>query len=85
MEIDTSKLDQIITDLLPAIRMDKRIPEKAFNDFKALLDHYEVILKDQSEVPKSLVGSLYFVFTSMLAEADHAKEPDNIITAAWEI
>ena len=79
------KLDRIITELLPPIRAEKRVPTDAFNDLLELLDQFEKHLAKEEVVPKVLVGTLWFIFTSVLAEADHAKEPGPILNAAWTL
>jgi hypothetical protein len=35
-------------------------------------------------IPRRLVGKLWFIFTQALAEADHARSPEEILRYAWD-
>ncbi len=34
-------------------------------------------------IPRRLAGKLWFLFTQMLTEADHASSPEEILRGAW--
>lgn len=79
------RLDVLTTALLVPLRTSKVIDYAAMNGVMQLLTDLEAALASEQSVPKTLVGKLYFVFSSMLAEAGHAKSPAPIVAAAWDI
>ena len=79
------RLDEITTSLLIPLRANKTVDPSAMGRMRVLLADLGTALDGRSEAPKSLVGKLYFVYISMLAEADHAKVPGPIIHAAGEV
>ena len=80
------KIDNIALNILLPLRAEKVIDSKIMNEFHSLLDELDNALKLEQTVPKKIVGIVWFVFTAMLAEAEHAKEErDSIEIAAWKI
>lgn len=78
-------LDNAVVELLVPLRMKKEIGGASLENMSRVLDDISVYLANENLVPKELVGELWFVFTSMLSEAEHAQFPDPIIDAAWFI
>lgn len=78
-------IDAATTALLVPLRTMKRVDERALSDIKSAITDFGEVVASQQTVSKTLVGKLYFIFTSMLAEAEHARNPAPIITAAWSI
>jgi hypothetical protein len=78
-----SRLDALTTEMLLPLRVSKSVQSDATNELYALADELAVALKDEELVPRRLTGKLWFVFTQMLAEADHTRMPDDILMSAW--
>jgi len=79
------RFDRVVLDLLGPIRMQKRVDSDALATMLGILSDLAEVMQDEDQVPRKLVGDLWYVFTAMLAEADHAKDPPQILAAAWEI
>jgi hypothetical protein len=47
-------------------------------------DGFADVLGSEEVVPRELVGKLWFIFTTLLSEAESAPAPDAILDAAWE-
>ena len=78
-----ARLDAVTTALLPALRATKVILRDPFEELLNVARELASALDATSVVPKHLVGKLWFVFTAMLAEADHTRDPGPILEAAW--
>lgn len=77
-------LDRLTTQLLVPLRMSKSIEEEALKELCALVERLEGAIAESGEIPVKLCGKLWFIFTSMLSEAGHARNPEPILDAAWE-
>ena len=81
-----SKLDRLILEVLVPLRSSKTIDSAVFQRLESALSELGDALHDEELVPKALAGNLLFLFTTMLTEAEHAKEGRQAIeTAAWAI
>jgi hypothetical protein len=78
-----SRLDALTTEILVPLRVSKTVQSKAISELYALADELADALKDEELIPRRLAGKLWFVFTQMLAEADHTRMPDDILMSAW--
>ena len=82
----TNEIDSLLLDLLGPLRTSKTINQTAFTKVTQALDRLQPLIERETLVPKVLVGKLWFIFTSMLAEAEHAKDKrEQIEIAAWDI
>ena len=81
----TQRFDNVILAVLGPLRLSKQVDRDALAELKSVLDGFLTVLRDEEYVPRKLVGDLWDVFCSMLAEADHAKDPQAIRREAWEI
>ncbi len=79
------RFDNVVINVLGPLRSRKEIDMEAMGELKDILNELRLILGNEEHVPRALVGELWFLFTSMLSEADHAKEPDAILNEAWDI
>ncbi|GEM_PF-4424540 len=80
-----TELDAVVTPLLIAARINKEVDANALEKMRQIIAKISTVCEGRDEVPKKLVGSLYFVVFSLLAEADHARDPENLSLAAWTI
>ncbi|NOZ12426.1 MAG: hypothetical protein GXO69_02115 [Acidobacteria bacterium] len=82
----TAEIDSLMLDLLGPLRASKTINQAAFTKLKEKMDNLLPLMETQQQVPKELVGKLWFIFTSMLSEAEHAKtNREEIEILAWDI
>jgi hypothetical protein len=79
------RFDDVVLGVLGPLRMSKRIDTEAMAELKSILDELRAVLSGEENVPRKLTGELWDVFCSMLAEADHAKDPGPILAEAWDI
>lgn len=78
------RLDRATTQLLPELRATKVLNQPAVVELLQVADGLAIHLGDADAVPRELVGKLWFVFTAMLAEADHTPAPGAILDVAWD-
>jgi hypothetical protein len=82
----TNEIDSLLLDLLGPLRTSKTINQTVFTKVTQALDRLHPLIERETLVPKVLVGKLWFIFTSMLSEAEHAKDKrEQIEIAAWDI
>lgn len=79
-----ARLDRATSELLPELRATKVLNSTAMSELLEVAADLESLLGDAVDVPRALVGKLWFVFTAMLTEAEHSAEPDAILDAAWQ-
>jgi len=77
------RIGEAAARLLPYLRISKLVDSSAMTDLLDTADLIRVELAGEEFVPRRLVGTLWFIFTSMLAEAEHARAPESILDAAW--
>jgi hypothetical protein len=77
------RIDELTVPLLVPLRTSKTLDGAVMADLLAAGRDLVHALGGVEIVPKSLVGKAWFIFTAMLAEADHAREPEPILDAAW--
>lgn len=65
-------INELIVDLLVPIRTAKTIDKEAFNKLYLLLDELKSIIKGEAVINRRLAGMLFFMYTSISAEAEHA-------------
>jgi hypothetical protein len=54
------------------------------NELLTVVDDLRVALGTTPVMSRRLASNLWFVFTQMLAQADHTRAPEPILRAAWE-
>ena len=77
------RLGEAATRLLPYLRASKLIDSTAMADLLETADLIRAKLNEDDLVPRRLTGTLWFIFTSMLTEAEHTRSPEPILNAAW--
>ena len=81
------EIDLVVLDVLGPLRTSKTVNEAAHARLGVAVDRLGVLLESESLVPKKVVGSLWFIFTSMLTEAEQARDPkqrEKIEMTAWD-
>lgn len=78
-----ARLDALTTAILPPLRASKHIDHQALNALDRLMADLISEVGDSPVIPRRLAGKLWFIFTQMLAEADHTQSPEEILRTAW--
>ncbi len=81
IEIEES-INKLTVDLLVPIRASKSINREAFDKLYLLLDELKVLIKGEILINRKLAGVLFFIYTTVSAEAKHANYPDHIFIEA---
>jgi hypothetical protein len=78
------QLDNLTIRILPSMRATKYVDREAFAQLNEIVVALAHELVDAELIPRRLVGKLWFIFTQALAEADHARSPEEILRYAWD-
>jgi hypothetical protein len=78
-----ARLDDVMQPLLVPLRVSKTLDPAAMEDLLGIGRDLAEVAPTVAAIPRSLVGKSWFVFTSMLAEADHTTAPEPILNA-WQ-
>jgi hypothetical protein len=79
-----ARLDEAMLRLLRPLRMSKTVDSVAASDILVFVAELEAALGESSQVPRKLVGKMWLLHILVLAEADHARDPDPILDFAAE-
>ncbi|GAA0075641.1 hypothetical protein UT300005_00190 [Clostridium sp. CTA-5] len=71
IEIEES-INKLTVDLLVPIRTSKTVNKEAFDKLYLLLDELKILIKGELIISRKLAGLLFFIYTSISAEAEHA-------------
>ncbi len=77
------RLDELTTALLVPLRTEKRLEVQALDELCSLVAEQRSAGLFADTISVRLAGKYWSIFCSMLAEADHAKNPEPILDAAW--
>jgi|WetSurMetagenome_2_1015567.scaffolds.fasta_scaffold00253_2 hypothetical protein len=81
-----SEIDLLTLEILGPLRSSKTINQMAIKDLYMTLDRLNDSLHSEVMISKNLVGKVWFIFTSMLAEAEHARNNrEEIEIIAWNV
>ncbi len=78
-----ARLDTLTTTILVPLRASKHIDHQALSRLNDLVEDLIAQIGDAPTISRRLTGKLWFIFTQMLAEADHTHAPDEILRSAW--
>lgn len=78
------RLDDVTTALLPPLRASKTLVPAAIEQLMDIGRVLAETVPQESMIPRELVGKAWFVFTAMLAEADHTDASEPILDVAWQ-
>lgn len=71
IEIQES-INKLTVDLLVPIRTSKTVNKEAFDKLYSLLDELKGLVKGEILINRKLAGLLFFIYTTISAEAEHA-------------
>lgn len=77
------ELDLLTTRILVPLRGDKTLDSVSLEALRDLVRTGQRGGLFDDQISVRLAGKLWAVFTAMLAEADHARDPEPILTEAW--
>lgn len=77
------RLDELTTTLLVPLRTEKRLELQALDELCSLVAEQKSAGLFVDTISVRLAGKFWWIFCSMLSEADHAKNPEPILDAAW--
>jgi hypothetical protein len=80
-----AEIDGLVLDLLGPLRMSKEVNENAFTRLYVLLDELKTTIQSEEWISRGLAGLLFTIFTSILAEADHCRNPEPLLMEAWKV
>ena len=66
-------INELVQDLLIPARFEKKINKEAFEKFYNILVELENKVKGEEYIPRKIAGLLYFISTSLSAEATNLK------------
>ena len=66
-------INELVQDLLIPARVEKKINKEAFEKFYNILVELENKVKGEEYIPRKSAGLLYFISTSLSAEATNLK------------
>ena len=66
-------INELVQDLLIPARVEKKINKEAFEKFYNILLELENKVKGEEYIPRKIAGLLYFISTSLSAEATNLK------------
>ncbi|MFF2875006.1 hypothetical protein ACFVR2_01660 [Gottfriedia sp. NPDC057991] len=80
------EINKLITDLLIPIRASKAINKEAFDKLFLLLEEVKTLVSGELTINRRLAGLLFFIYTSVSAEAEHThySNPIFIVVAKLE-
>lgn len=76
-------VDKLLLDVLGPLRASKTINREAIQQLNIAIDELIPLLSNQANVPRILTGTLWYIFTSMLTEAEYAENRQEIENTAW--
>jgi len=76
-------VNRLTTQLVLPLQLEKRIVTEALDELCELVAKQRSAGLFSGMIEVRLAGKLWWIFCAMLAEADHAKDPDPILNAAW--
>ncbi len=79
------QIKELVIGLLVPARTEKRIDAHVFEEFHKILIDLEQELKGKEYIPRKIAGQLFFIYTSLAAEAEHCNYDDDLFLAVGEI
>ena len=77
-------INELVQDLLIPARVEKKINKEAFEKFYNILVELENKVKGEEYIPRKIAGLLYFISTSLSAEATNLNfDTYNSLTPNW--
>jgi hypothetical protein len=78
-----ARLDTLTVALLVPMRTSKHVDPQILDNLNNLVKDLISEIGDAPVIPRRLAGKLWFIFTQMITEADHARSPEEISRSAW--
>lgn len=78
-------INELVQDLLIPARTEKKIDIQVYEKFYGILKELENELKGEEYIPRKIAGLLYFIYTSLSAEAEHCSYSDELFIAVAKL
>jgi len=78
------RLSEVVRTTVRPLQVTKVLVPSRVEDLMAIGRELGQAGSRASLIPRSLVGTSLFVFTTMLTAAEYAEEPEPILDAAWQ-
>ena len=78
-----ARLDTLTVAILVPMRTSKHVNPQELGSLNNLVKDLISEIGDATVISRRLAGKLWFIFTQMLTEADHARSPEEILRGAW--
>lgn len=79
------QIDDLIQALLIPARVEKKIDKTTLEKFYSILQELEKKMKDQEMIPRKIAGILFFIYTSLVDEAQYCRYDDELFIATARI
>lgn len=79
------KINEFVQDLVIPARTEKKIDKQVFEKFYGILTELEQELKGEEFISRKIAGLLYFIYTSLSAEAEHCSYNDELFIAVAKL
>lgn len=79
-----ARLDRLTTQVMVPLRTEKTVAAAQITELCELIESSRLEGLFKGSIDVGLAGKLWWLFCAMLAEADHAKDPNQILDAAWK-
>lgn len=78
-------INELVIDLLVPIRTSKAVNKEAFDKLYLLLNEVKALVKGEELISRSLVGLLFFIYTTVSAEAEHSHYTNAVFIEAGKL
>jgi hypothetical protein len=78
-------INELAVDLLVPIRASKIVNKEAFDQLYLLLDEVKISIKGEKLISRKLAGMLFFIYTAVSAEAEHAHYTNAVLIEAGKL
>lgn len=79
------EISLLTKEILVALRPRKIIKEDSFLQLYKLLEELKYLIAGKEFIRRKLAGLLFFLFKSLISEANHTSDPELILNEAWRI
>lgn len=79
------QIDELVLDLLIPARMEKSIDKETFEKFCEILNNIENEVRGKEDIPRKIVGLLFFIYCSLSDEVVSNNYKDELFKAVGKL
>ncbi|BBI34323.1 hypothetical protein KCTCHS21_37220 [Cohnella abietis] len=79
------QMEPVIHKIIVDLKIEKTIDYSAINSLNDLLSDYRKQIKDQTLLPRSFVGKLFYLFSTMVLHAHYVNYRGDIMTEVFRL